>query len=272
MGSIEFKTIVVILISNAILFVVMSGLIGKIWGRKQLKSKEYPNPLIQVQVRNNDRWGYVFLSTLIGSQILSILILILMGQEITIDFYLSKIVYIAVASMLAAALIAYPFLNKRYKMECKEAAIQSGSEIVIDFNYEGLKLMLNRWLESAALLLMLYFNIRYLENNVAVYAYACLPWLFYFIMRNTKYQVQQSIAYTYKVIGIVMIIYQTLKAVIFTLVMLRYSPDNPAAAGFFNQVLLGTLYLIFAATILFGIVNYPKLKKIFQTHTSEQAT
>ncbi len=71
MGSIDFTTIGIIVLFNILFISLMTFLTdGFVYNKKRLKRSGFQEGLIEIQKKNNDRWGKLFLTTFIIGQIL----------------------------------------------------------------------------------------------------------------------------------------------------------------------------------------------------------
>ncbi len=264
MNSPEPKTIGLILLFNFI-FLSLCWILSRrlFWSTKSLQKHGYSKQLIEVQKRNDSLYLRLTIISFIAGQAVAVAVYLYMGYDITTELYFPNISNSGFAAVGIALLISWPFYNKRYKSECRKAAIETKSKIVIDYRQSVLNLILNRRLESAALILVLYFNIRYLGHNISLYAIMTVPWFYYYFLKQSKFLVRASITYKYKVVSILMITYQFIKALIFTSVLYEAYPGDFDSIGSKDLILIIILYIIFSITIILDVLNYPRMKRMF---------
>jgi len=111
------------------------------------------------------------------------------------------------------------------------------------------------------MLFMIYFNALYLNHETALYFYAILPWFVYAAMRNTRFQVRETLRDQYRLIAAATIVVQVLKGYVYIKIILR----QYGAYGVFDLTVFGVLCIVIAATVVLGLVNYPKVRKAFES-------
>lgn len=88
-----------------------------------------------------------------------------------------------------ALVIPFPVLDiKKSKKEYKKLALETGSEIIIDLKYKVLHRLFNPFIEVIFTLLFVgYFITVKPDMPGLVFVHLLLPWMLYFLARNSKY-------------------------------------------------------------------------------------
>ncbi len=262
----------VMLIMN--MFIILAGYVSvKLFsGKKKLRKEGFPDEYIDLSERTNRSAGNYVIVSLAVSQILGILFCLILGFDITVSFFLDRIFTGSIIFMALVLAFKYIYLDKDTRKEQRRIVTERGDKVVIDFNYDALRLILNWKLELAAFLLIIYFNMFYLENNVILYVYAGLPWYFYAMLRNLRYQVRETIRYSYRLVGILMVIYQAVKLGLFFIYFRKFMPDAVLTLGSVNLMLAALVCIIMVWTVVRGALNLPKLSRMFPKTAHNHAT
>lgn len=247
------------------LFIMLAGYVSvKLCsGKKRLQKEGFPNEYIALSERTNKKAGNYIIISLVSFQVLGIILCLILGYEITVKFFLHNIFTVSVILMCLAMAIKYIFFDKDTRRALKKIVTERGDKVVIDFNYDALRLILNWKLEFGVLLFIVYFNIFFIDNNIILYTYAGLPWYLYGMLRSLRYQVLESIRYSYRIVGIFMIVYQAVKLAMFIGYFLEQTAGDLKSIGTVNIMLAALAGIFMLWTVVRGALNLPKVAKMF---------
>ena len=260
MENFNVYVIPVMVIMNMI--IILSGHIAVRFcsGRKRLQKQGYPDEYIALSERINRSAGKDIIASLLIFQILGIAFSLMLGYNISIDFFLNRIFMASIIFMTLVLSVKYA---KNTRAEQKRIVTERGDKVVIDFNYDALRLIMNWKMEIAAFALIVYFNIRLLDNNIVLYIYAVLPWYFYLMVKSLRYQILETIRYSYRLVGILMVTYQAAKLAMFFGYLSGQTGGDFKIIGTVNIALAALAGIIMLWTVVRGALNLPKIAKMF---------
>ncbi|MFC1561868.1 hypothetical protein ACFL4Q_02605 [candidate division KSB1 bacterium] len=244
-----------ILILNCIIVIEIIAIAHWANRKKRLRRKGLSEEYIALMRKDEKKAAIKPLVVLYGLQAIFIALFAISGTAISQEIYMK---YVFPPSFILSLPYSM-YLTKKYNVKFKDLAIKTESEIIIDFKYKALGWILNRKLELISLALIIYFNIMYLNNDTILYLSAALPWLIYYMMRNMKYQVLEMINYRYRILARSMILLQLIKSHRY----IRVIFDQIESFTSVQYLLFILLAAVLAATVIYGLVNYPKINRLF---------
>lgn len=257
MGQFEDGLIRYILIMNA--FVISWTYLVTSWmlSKKRLRKQGYPEEYIVANQSIKKKSICRFIGLYMALQAGVLAGMYFSGVTLTSKMYVS---YIFPLTFIPAMIYVVSY-KKKCNEVLKDAAQKSQSDIVIDFNFRALHLVLNARLEILSLVLMIYFNARYLGNISLLYFFGVLPWFNYVALKNIRFQTRETMKDQYKLIALSTIFLQVLKSYEY----LQYIMEGWNLYRIYDYLLLLVLVVTLVATVALGVINFPKVRKIFDT-------
>ncbi|MFC1553453.1 hypothetical protein ACFL7D_02355 [candidate division KSB1 bacterium] len=263
MDFISTQDLYKILLFNLLFIGVGFATMWSLFSPKRLRKKGYSEEYINITHKQAIIGIRVFLSIFIAAQIIETVILVLMGYSITTELYFRYISSVATFIGWIAIAVYLFFFNKKYEKELKELAIETDSEVVIDFKFRALKMIINWKLEIPASLILIYYTFMYFNHRPILYLYALIPWIIFLKLYKMKYQVQATIRNSYKIISLTTILIQFCKGLIFVSFFMEEFKESLEPLSYFDVTLAVIFMIDVLAVIILGINNHPRIKRMF---------
>lgn len=252
----QHKELILRFLLNNFFMILVGSIAGSIANKASiLRKKGYSDEYIKLTKKITAQTVPRIFAVLILSQILFGIVVYFIAGEINKDLYQQ---YVIIGSFLITLPFAI-YYNRIKSIEYKKLAIETRSEIIVDFNYRTLNLIFNKYIEIPVLLMVLTFAVIHLDIHFAglILIYVLLPWFFAGILRDSKNLNIAVFKNTYLVIAKLNIIYQGL--LIFLLAVGTYR--NIDEFEWYNYLFFGLICAVLAVKVVFYVLKYPKLKR-----------
>ncbi|MCP4727050.1 MAG: hypothetical protein GY863_18565 [bacterium] len=266
MGSMGYDVLLGIVATNVVIVVIMY-FITKLAKKKEkenlpedfLKEKEK----IQEEFINPD-WAGVFFLT---GQALLIPLCLILGYDISIMFYAYTIIPLVCAFLMILFIIMMMLKIKRENRAYRDIAVKTGEEIVVDFKYKAMKLVINWKLELISAALLIYLNIKYLQNDIFIYMFATINLYVFLYLKMGKNRILEMLRHSYRSMARMVVIFQVYKLYMPTIRLRIVETSIPPV---YDMVVIGLLTAVIVLTAVTGIKNFKKLDKLFPEKTEEE--
>ncbi len=261
MEPVNLNFIIIINVMMAVVTVIASV---SMYNRKNLESKGFSEEYIKVLQKNQAIYAVIFPILLYAFQVVAWLIVRQYAEVITMQVYLK---YIFVLSMVASLPFAALF-GLRFNRKARQAAIETGAKIIIDFRFKALRLLYRLPLEIISTLLLVYFATFPFKGATVLYLYAALPWLYYAILRGSKNQNRALFRFNYLELGKWAIVINVFTVLLLTVELLAHLEKK---IGTFDTVFgIVACVALLLKTIYYG-KQFPAYKKEIQAKTAPPA-
>jgi len=266
MGSMGLDVLIGIVAIN-VAIVVLMYFITKLAKKKEeenlpedfLKEKEK----IQEEFINPDWAGVFYLS----GQVFLIPLCLVMGYDISFKFYAYTLIPLVCAFMLIGYIVMMMLKINRENRAYKDLAVKTGEEIVVDFKYKALKYVINWKLELISVTLLIYLNIKYLQNDIIIYMFAILNLYLYLYLKMGKNRILEMLRHSYRSTARMVVIFQVYKIY---LPMIRLRDVETGVPPVYDIVIIGLLFTAIVVTAVTGIRNFKKLDRFFPEKAEEE--
>jgi hypothetical protein len=196
-GNISF---IGIAIFNFAITLIMLLVFNLYYNRQKLIAQGFNEEYIKFIKKWEGRAALTCWLSMMILQVVLYFIVSLFIEKITMKLYIKAIF---LSTMMLTVIIRFIFDKYIYKLQ-KELAIQTGSEIVVDFNYKILHMIFKPLLEIIATVIVAAFTFVSLsdipnrDDNFIIYFYLVFIWYFYISLKSAKNMIMPQFEFTYR--------------------------------------------------------------------------
>ncbi len=222
---------------------------------KRLEKKGYSSELAHITRKFWTKGGYKLFIVFMSLQIFWTVLLSMYVNQSLYDIYLRYTVFLS----LAPAYSVYSLTKKKFHKQAKEIMLRTNTEVIVDFNYETLKYVLNWKLELASTIIFVYYACFYFNFHTIFFLMAFVFWLVYFITKKGKYYTKASFNDIYTRNTLALIALHIYRLIFFGA---QYKEMVISDNYFWYEVILFALSLgVIMTHLIVSIRNYPRLKE-----------
>lgn len=236
---------------------LIGGVTAALWYSSEgyLKSQGYSPLYIKAKKRFGFKSGVIQLTTLFITEAVILLILNKLGKEFSTDV----VINIVIPGIFVTVIPVSILLSVRFNKELKKLAVETGENIVIDFDHALLRKAFDLRVEIPATVLIIILGyIAFKEDGFTTLLYSMgIPWMLYFTVRFSKSMNSAAYKEGYRL----MFVFHRLYGIILILMAAAFTLGN--VESFSDPDLIPALsccgILLGKAIVLF--MKYPALKR-----------